>query len=252
MTTTHIDTVAHPGGAAHLVSTYATNWILLQDDAGITLIDAGYPGNARDVTDSVRAIGGQMSDIRAGLLTHAHVDHIGGMAVLAGEHGFEVLTGADEVAHARREHLQQATPPDIAAMIARRPSALGWLSRVLRLGVLSRRGIDDVRAFTDDELARLPGAPVAVRSPGHTDGHVAYLVAGGRVLVTGDSLITAHPTVSTVGPQLISRTFDHDPARTRLSVETFTGLDADVIFPGHGPIHHGPVRDAARAALDRR
>ena len=85
----------------------------------------------------------------------------------------------------------------------------------------------------------------------HTDGHVAYLVAGGRVLVTGDSLITAHPTVSTVGPQLISRTFDHDPARTRLSVETFTGLDADVIFPGHGPIHHGTVRDAAREALAR-
>jgi glyoxylase-like metal-dependent hydrolase (beta-lactamase superfamily II) len=40
------------------------------------LIDAGYPGDRDDVLDSLRHLGYLPGDVRAILLTHAHIDHL--------------------------------------------------------------------------------------------------------------------------------------------------------------------------------
>jgi hypothetical protein len=49
----------------------------------------------------------------------------------------------------------------------------------------------------------LPSASVPVRTPGHTGGHCAYHRPDLGVLVSGDSLVTAHPTSRIHGPQLL-------------------------------------------------
>ncbi|MDT5407787.1 MAG: hypothetical protein QOG14_7, partial [Mycobacterium sp.] len=61
----------------HLVQGGAVNWTLVADDSGVMLIDAGYPGDRDDVLASLRQLGYQAEDVRAILLTHAHIDHLG-------------------------------------------------------------------------------------------------------------------------------------------------------------------------------
>lgn len=190
-----------------------------------------------------------MSDGRA-------LDHLGGLQKLLQRFDFPVYADPDEVAHAHREHLQQAGPLDIA-VVAWNPRTWRWLAMVAPLGVLSRSGIDTAQPFptadspTADGALDLPGLPRPVSAHGHTDGHSAFLVADGEVLVSGDALISGHPLSGHLGPQLLPRFFNHDDEATRRSVEAYAGLPATVLFPGHGPRLDGPIADLARTALAR-
>ena len=62
----------HRLGTSSLVNSY-----LLEDAGQITVIDTGLPGLWKDLLAELRAMGRSLSDIRAVLLTHGDVDHIG-------------------------------------------------------------------------------------------------------------------------------------------------------------------------------
>jgi hypothetical protein len=49
---------------------------------------------------------------------------------------------------------------------------------------------------------------VPVLTAGHTPGHTVYHLLEQGVIVSGDALVTGHPTLRTVGPQLLVRWFD--------------------------------------------
>jgi glyoxylase-like metal-dependent hydrolase (beta-lactamase superfamily II) len=236
------------GGHAHLVHTDHVNWVLLQDSSGVTVIDGGYPKQVDAVEASLTQIGASPDDIRAALVTHAHVDHIGGLRILAEQHGFPVYADPVEVRHVRREYLEQAGPSDLAPL-AWRPRVARWLIEVVSEGALDRSGIDGAQPFPTAEQLDLPGRPRPVACPGHTSGHTGYLVAGGRVLVSGDALITGHGISAVHGPQCLHKAFHHDLATNRASVQALAALDVDVVFPGHGPAFHGPIAEAVAQAL---
>ncbi|GAC70928.1 MBL fold metallo-hydrolase [Gordonia soli] len=252
MSTFRVGAVEGDHSTAHLVYTDHVNWILLEEGSDLTLVDGGYPGNAADVVDSIRQIGRRPEDVRGALLTHAHVDHLGGLVSLSEKYGFPVYADPREVAHAHREVLHQAGPRDIAPM-AYRPAVLRWLAGIIPLGALSRNGIPDAAPFPVGESAAidLPGRPVPVAAHGHTEGHSGFLVGDGAVLVSGDALDTAHGISKLSGPQLLPACFHHDIDANRAAVESFTRLDATTLFPGHGPMLRGSVAEAAHRALDR-
>lgn len=244
-----IDSLSGSGGSkTHFVVTDTVNWVILQSGDAVTLIDGGYPGHAGAVVESLRRIGRRPEDIRAALLTHAHVDHLGGLVKLRSKYTFDVYADPHEVAHARREYLQQADAFSLAP-IAWQPRVIAWLSQILPLGALSRSGLDDTVGFGD--LAALPGAPQPVPAPGHTDGHSAFLVADGEVLVSGDALISGHMITSHRGPQCLGPIFTHDPERNAESLENLARTEALLLLPGHGDRWEGPIRAAVDEALHR-
>ncbi|WP_238420890.1 MBL fold metallo-hydrolase [Gordonia sp. 'Campus'] len=247
-----ISSIEAESSTTHFVHTDVVNWVLLEQHGQLTLIDGGYPGQADQVIESIERIGRSAEDIRGALLTHAHVDHVGGLARLQARFGFDVYMDHVEVDHALRRHLQQANALNLAPQ-AVNPRLWSWLMKTVPLGVLDRSGLAEASSFPADrhEPLDLPGAPVPVSSPGHTDGHSAYLVAGGRALVSGDALVSDHELSRFTGPQCIPSLFQHDEPTARRSVERFTDLDADILLPGHGPIHRGSVAAAAREALAR-
>jgi len=223
------------------------NWVLLADGAELTLVDGGYPGDLPLVERSVAAIGYRPQDVRAILLTHAHTDHMGALGAFHRRYRTPLLVHPAELAHARREYLQQLTPARLARHLWR-PATLAWAVRILRAGAAREVAAAHARAFDSSGPLDLPGRPVPVATPGHTDGHVAYHLPGVGAVVTGDALVTGHPTSGRDGPQQIPRMFTHDPDTAAESLTVLAGLAADLVLPGHGPAWHGPVGEAARLA----
>lgn len=237
----------------HFAHTDLVNWTLVtgcdEDGGGVMLIDTGFPGSRADVIDSLSQLGFGVQDVRAILLTHAHIDHFGSAIWFAHEHGTPVYCHADEVGHSKREYLEQASPMDIATHVWR-PKWLKWSVTIIGKGALTREGIPTTAPLTEDIAARLPGAPKSIPTPGHTGGHCSYLVDG--VLVSGDALITGHPLAPHRGPQLLPSMFNHDEDSCRRSLSALALLEAEVLLPGHGPAWRGSVREATEQAAQAR
>ena len=235
-------------GSVHFAHTDLVNWTLVADDTGVMLIDAGFPGSRDDVLASLRQLGFGVDDLRAILLTHAHIDHFGSAIWFAKTHGTPVYCHADEVGHAKREYLEQLSPLDVATQIWQ-PRWLMWSVAIIRKGALTRDGIPTTQALTEDVAATLPGAPMAIPSPGHTGGHCSFVVDG--VLVSGDALVTGHPLSPRSGPQLLPDRFNHDQDGCVRSLAALAMLETDVLLPGHGPVWRGPIREATAQATPR-
>jgi glyoxylase-like metal-dependent hydrolase (beta-lactamase superfamily II) len=232
----------------HIAHTDLVNWTVVSDGEGVMLIDTGFPGHRDDVVDSLRQLGFGIDDLRAILLTHAHIDHLGSAIWFAKTHGTPVYCHAAEVGHSKREYLEQASPVDIAKHIWQ-PRYLTWSVAISRKGGMVREGIPSARALTEDVAARLPGQPMAIPTPGHTGGHCSFIVDG--VLVSGDALVTGHPLLPRGGPQLLPRLFNHDQDGCVRSLAALGLLDTEILLPGHGPVWHGSIREAAEQAQAR-
>ncbi|MBV8928846.1 MAG: MBL fold metallo-hydrolase [Mycobacteriaceae bacterium] len=230
----------------HLAQGDAVNWLVVTGDEGVTLIDAGYPGDRDNVLTSLRELGCGIDDVRAIVLTHAHIDHLGSAIWFAKTHGIPVYCHANEVGHAKREYLEQASPVDVIANIWR-PGWAAWTAHVVRNGGLSREGIPTAQALTTDIAATLPGRPMCIPTPGHTSGHCSYIVDG--VLASGDALVTGHPVCRRKGPQLLPALFSHNQHDCERSLAALALLETEVLAPGHGPLWRGRIRDAVTQAL---
>ncbi|MGH3155620.1 MAG: MBL fold metallo-hydrolase [Streptosporangiaceae bacterium] len=230
-----------------LVPGAEVNWVLLRDGTDLALVDAGYPGDLAAVEDSIRSIGGRPEDVRAILVTHAHVDHLGAVNPFRQKYGTPLYLDPIEVAHARREYLEQLSPGRLLANLWR-PGVLPWTLRIMRAGVTRDVTAAHAQPFPSAGPLDLPGAPLPVPTYGHTSGHTAYYLPAAGAVITGDALITGHSTSRIAGPQLVPAFFSHDQKRTLTALDALAALDADTILPGHGPLYRGPVREAVATA----
>ncbi len=235
---------------AFLATGTEVNWILLKDGDDLTLIDSGYPRDVTAVEASIRSIGGRPEDVRAILLTHAHIDHIGGINHFHAKYGTPVYMNPTEVAHARRDYLEQATPLDVTKNIAKH-GMVPWTLRIVRAGAMQHVAIPHALAFPTSSALDLPGNPVPVFTPGHTSGHSAYHVPALGIVITGDGLITGHAVSKIEGPQLLTGMFHHSEQDALTALGALENLDADLVLPGHGRPYEGPIRDAVAIARER-
>ncbi|MET8569388.1 MBL fold metallo-hydrolase [Streptomyces sp. NPDC004783] len=241
--------VRHVADGTYLVHGSSTNWVLLTEGDAVTLIDTGYPGDRRLLLDSLARIGSSPEAVAAVLITHAHNDHLGSAEYLRAAHGTPVLLHEAEVPHARREFLHQVSVGEVLRNIWR-PGVLPWTAHVLRSGGTRQLPVTAPAAFATGGPLDLPGRPVPVHTPGHTGGHCVFHLPDAGVVVCGDALVSGHPTSRVRGPQLLPDMFHHERDRAVASLDVLAGLDGDVLLPGHGPVHRGPVKDAARRARE--
>jgi glyoxylase-like metal-dependent hydrolase (beta-lactamase superfamily II) len=242
--------VRHIADGTYLVHGSNTNWVILTEGDAVTLVDTGYPGDRELVLDSLAAVGSSPEAVAAVLVTHAHNDHLGSAEYLRTTYGTPVYLHEAEVPHARRDFLHQVSVGRVLRE-GWRPGVLPWAVHALRSGGTAHVPVAVPEPFPAAGPLDLPGRPVPVHTPGHTLGHCAYHVPGAGVLISGDALVSGHPTSRGKGPQLLPDMFHHERADAVASLDVLAGLAADVLLPGHGPVHHGPVRDAALHARER-
>lgn len=142
----------------------------------------------------------------------------------------------EEVPPVRREYLHQVSVGQVLTQ-AWRPGVLPWAVPAIRAGGTAHVPVTEPSSFPAPGPLDLPGAPVTVHTPEHTEGHCAYLLAGSGILISGDALVTAHPASRIDGPELLPAMFDTNRSAALRSLDVLEGIDADVILPGHGPAH---------------
>ncbi|MCF1594028.1 MBL fold metallo-hydrolase [Streptomyces muensis] len=234
----------------YLVHGSNTNWVILTEGDEVTLIDTGYPGDRPKLLASLAEVGSSPEAVTAVLITHAHTDHLGNAEYLRATHGTPIYLHEAEVPHARREFLHQV---DVGTVLKNgwRPGVLPWAVHAIRSGGTAHVPVTAPEPFPSAGPLDLPGRPVPVHTPGHTDGHSAYHLPDTGVLIAGDALVSGHPTSRIRGPQLLPDMFHRERAQAVASLDVLEGLKGDVLLPGHGPLHRGSVQEAALQARER-
>jgi glyoxylase-like metal-dependent hydrolase (beta-lactamase superfamily II) len=159
------------------------------------------------------------ADIAWILLTHAHADHVGGGAAwqraIPGVH----IAASAETAPWLEAADEEATSVDRARLAGIYPADF----RLEAFEVHRRLGEGDELPVGDLVFRSVP-------SPGHSAGHLAYLVDvdAGSTLFSGDAFFPG-------GRILLQDTWDCDLAGSLRTVELLSGLGAERLLAGHLP-----------------
>lgn len=221
------------------------NWTILRDGASFTLVDAGYPRYDTAIRDSIRRAGLDLAGLEAIVVTHAHIDHIGGVSGLRAAAAVPVYVGGPELPMVVGDRTESARPVDVVKRLWQ-PRVVPWSLRIAAAGGAGHTTVPDAIGVPDGEVLDIPGRPTVVLTPGHTSGHIC--VQTGEALLTGDALITGHAITGRKGPQLAAGFFHTDAEQAVAALDRIAAVDAAVIVPGHGPAWHGTARDAAAIA----
>lgn len=199
----------------------------------VALVDCGMGDSAEPIVERVRAVGCDPTNINYQLLTHYHVDHGPGAARFRELLGLEVC--ASQVSAGALEKA------DYDAIGFHRAQELGLFASV---STYPPCPVD--RRLNPDHT--MPVSRLRVRflpTPGHCDGHARYLVEGGErtYLLSGDALFAG-------GRNLLLATPDCHLQSSLDSLRSLSGLEFDVLLPGHGPIVLTGGHEHLSAALD--
>jgi glyoxylase-like metal-dependent hydrolase (beta-lactamase superfamily II) len=187
--------------------------LVLTDDE-VVLIDTGLPGKSRKIEQALGEARKTLGDVRTILLTHWHADHVGAAADLRRR------SGARTVAHAI----------DAPVITGAGPMPLTALQQTLAKLVTGKpepAPVDEI--LSADGPLSVPGFS-AFHTPGHTAGHVSYLLdRAGGILFAGDAAAGAGTKV-----RHTARAMNADSAAARSSVAKLAALSFDVAVFGHG------------------
>jgi glyoxylase-like metal-dependent hydrolase (beta-lactamase superfamily II) len=197
----------------------AVNVFILDDpDSGVTVIDSGLPGSAKRILQSVQELGHTPQDVKQILITHADLDHVGGLSGLVKATGAQVYASAESAQYLRGRR----NPPHMKLPV----SLLAGL-----ITLLIRRPTQVAHPIQNDEVLTFAGGIHAIRAPGHTPDHTCYFWPRERVLFAGDLFRNGQSGLN-FSPAAIT----DDQAAAQRSAQTVLALDPAVICVGHGGV----------------
>lgn len=187
------------------------NAYLAADDV-LTLVDTGMPWHSVSIREEIGEAGFETADIERILVTHFDLDHVGGLSSFDGvETVFVGERDADFVSKRR-------SPP-----ITNRKTAFQRVTDMLRPA--PRVPITPVS--DGDEI----GSFRAIHTPGHTQGHMAYVSADLDVAFVGD-LVFSDGSALTASPWYLSQ--DHGAVESSIATLDDAMPAVDIVAPGHG------------------
>ena len=159
--------------------TLYVNILLLRHGKEVIIVDAGFGPHTNTkwgwLADAMESIGIAFGDVTHALLSHSHIDHIGGLAS-----GGKILF-PNAAVHVLREELDfwRAKEPDFTK--SHRTDDIQGMIRSVR-GSFDTLQPNLVIHKDGDQI--LGGAITILAAPGHTDGHAIY-----RIKSAGESLL---------------------------------------------------------------
>jgi glyoxylase-like metal-dependent hydrolase (beta-lactamase superfamily II) len=185
-------------GIRRIGSESMINAYLVEEGGQVTIIDAGVPGFYRELEGELAAMRRTPTDVRALLLTHGHLDHIGFAERARRELRVPVSVHELDAALARGE---VPNPAKGLGPVKVRP-LLRFLWFTSLRGGLRTPKLQEVATFGDGATLDVPGSPKVVLTPGHTPGSAVLHCPSIEALFVGDALATYSVTTGARGPQV--------------------------------------------------
>jgi glyoxylase-like metal-dependent hydrolase (beta-lactamase superfamily II) len=198
-------------GVFELNLTFVHVHLVVTDD-GVVLVDTGLPGRSGRIDKALAEIRKTIGDVTSVLLTHHHPDHTGNVADVRERAGARVF------AHA-------ADAPVITGATPREAP-----NRLVKLVLKDPEPTKIDQLITADESEPIPGF-TALHTPGHTRGHVSYLLdRDGGILFAGDAATGGRGGKVGAAPRMSSV----DPAEENRSIAKIATFDFRHAVFGHG------------------
>jgi N-acyl homoserine lactone hydrolase len=176
------------------------------------------------VADQLRARGVEPADVRRIYMTHMHLDHASGIrqfpdaALLMSQAEWRAFTGPRG---ALQGYVRSHVPDGVEASTIEFDGPYGAFAKAADL-----LGDGSVRA---------------VYTPGHTAGHVSYLLRteSGEVLVAGDAVYTRHALATGHLPTVMA-----NEERFTASLDQIRAYEGGLVIPGHDMAAWDDLADA--------
>jgi glyoxylase-like metal-dependent hydrolase (beta-lactamase superfamily II) len=206
------------------------NLCLLVAEGEATLIDAGLPGVSAPLLAYLTEIGLPPEAIRRVIITHHHLDHVGGLPEII------ALTGAEVWAHQKDASLidgstpRPAIPPErLEARLAQVPAEAREAAAARMKQMAAVPGVPiDLRLVGGEELNLLGGVEI-LHTPGHTAGHLVLYLPAVSLLIAGDLMRYQEGVIKESPPD-----FALDPAEALASARSVANLAFERFVGYHG------------------
>jgi glyoxylase-like metal-dependent hydrolase (beta-lactamase superfamily II) len=196
---------------------------------GLVVIDAGLPGGADRMLQRIQEMGRAAQDVKHILITHADIDHVGGLKPLVDATGAAVYASEETATYIQRCQ----SPPHIS---------FPMIILVKIVNRLFRRPVPVDHIVKDNDVLNIAGGIRVLATPGHTPDHVSFYWEQGKVLFVGDLLENEKQLE-------ISRRSIWDEEESRKSARRVLALEPAVICPGHGEVWTKEQRSNEMAEL---
>lgn len=190
----------------HLIDGTMANCYFIENEGSGILIDTGTKGSGKKI---LKFLGDHSYRLSTVLITHYHMDHIGGLHQIVDSLGPEVYV------------------PDVEADVVRgkkKPAATGsFMSKMV--GMMAHpEPVADVKPVSSFKSEVID----VLETNGHTPGSTSYIVKGKGILFAGDAVVNGKNGLS------INRTFTLDIGEAENSEKKILASGAEVILSGHG------------------
>jgi glyoxylase-like metal-dependent hydrolase (beta-lactamase superfamily II) len=183
--------------------TMANSYFIMIDGMKI-IVDAGTPGSGKKIM-------GYLENNRikpdAILITHYHVDHVGGLPAIYEKYHPEIYVPVNELS------IISGSEP-----VPLKPFMPKFASTIMRA-----RKIKDLKPSSEMNISGIE----LIKTPGHTRDSTSYYAKEQKVLFTGDA------AVNLKGIPGYNKMFSADQGNAEKSLKAIRDMDV-LILPGHG------------------
>ncbi len=223
-------------GLYRLESGGFVNSYLIESGGDLTIVDTGHSRSAGKLLEEIKSNGFPFRDIGRIVLTHAHADHVGGVAALLERHPLKIYAHPKEI-------------PILEGKAALKPfkGFKGFVMGVVHKRMMPWPPMHAVFPLEPDRPIRGMAQWQVLHTPGHTAGSLSLYNPAKQVLICGD--VVSHRKGRL---QLPDACYNGNAAVLRRSLEEIAQLDTDILCPGHGTVLRGGAFRYIEALLVRR
>jgi glyoxylase-like metal-dependent hydrolase (beta-lactamase superfamily II) len=222
------------------------NPTLIWDDETAILIDAGMPGELEQIRTAMSKVGVSFDKLKAVILTHQDIDHIGSLPEILQE-----CDGRIEVyAHELDKPYIEGTLPLIKTDPSRMGKTLESLPEDERRKAIAlcqnppKAKVD--RTLADGQELPYCGGIRVIFTPGHTPGHISLYLKRSKTLVAADAMVSLDGTLR--GP-VQQTTLDMNMALR--SLEKFLDFEIESVICYHGGLCNVSVKEQLENLIEK-